>query len=132
MLRFSNEFFYGCAEKSATLRKMSLIPLNEVRQCTDEQRRMRPLRAPFTQIFPNLSDAQATLPVTQADCQQKKPTSREIVPIQRPGAIRSCCQKAYMQLRGTMAGNSDARRKRELIRPVGTISREGMPSSSTR
>ncbi len=38
-------------------------------------------------------------------------------------------KKAYVQLRGKMVGHSDARRKREKIRPIGTISREAGPST---
>jgi hypothetical protein len=38
----------------------------------DVQQRIRSLRNSLTQILPNRSDAQTVLPVTQADCHQKK------------------------------------------------------------
>jgi len=85
---------------------------------------VRSLRPPFPPIFPNWSDALTPLLVTQADRQQKRPTSREIVPVQRRRAILSRCQKRIRKQRATMVGTSDARGKRGEIRPAGTISRE--------
>src|SRR6266571_5797817 len=58
------------------------------------------------------SDALTALLVTQADRQQKRPTSREIVPVQRRKAILSRCQKRIRKQRATMVGTSDARRKK--------------------
>ena len=87
---------------------------------------MRSLRPPFPPIFPNWSDALTARLVTQADRQQKRPTSRETLPVQRRRAILSRCQKRIRKQRATMLRTSHARRKRGEIRPTGTISREGM------
>ena len=74
---------------------------------------VRPLRAPVAQILPSRSDVLVVLPVTQADRQpQKRSASREIVPVQRPSTILSCCQKSILKQRGTMVGTSNKRRKK--------------------
>jgi len=53
----------------------------------------------------------------------EKGASREIVPVQRPRTLLSRCEIRTQKHQGTMSGIYHAQRK---IRPVGTISYEGM------
>ena len=127
---FKRVFSVGFPEKSASLRKSSRIPLNEVRQRADVQRRMRPLRAPFTQILLNWSDAQAVLLVTQSDCQQKVGFARN-----RTRSTTKSNSFPSPETHTKATGNDGWHlpcegRKRGKIRPASPISREVMHTRS--
>ena len=123
---FKQVFSDGCSEKPAPLRKTSRISLNEALSAC----RRAPAPAIATCSFhpdpPNWSDAQTALPVTLTDCQEQRPTSREIVPSNDEEPSLPAVRSAHAQLRATMFGISHARKEKGKIRPVGTISRDVM------
>ena len=129
---FKQVFSDGCSEKPAPLRKTSRISLNEALSAC----RRAPAPAIATCSFhpdpPNWSDAQTALPVTLTDCQEQRPTSREIVPSNDEEPSLPAVRSAHAQLRATMFGISHARKEKGKIRPVGTISRDVMRTRCVR
>src|SRR5262249_48680193 len=99
----------------------------EFRQRANAPQRVGPLRAPVAQILPSRSDALVVLPVTQAD---RQPQISRLHEKSYPSNVQvqsfPVAKKAYAQLRGTMVGTSEGRRKRGKIRLAGTISRDVM------
>ena len=86
-----------------------------------------PLRTPIAQILPSRSDELVALPVKQAGPQpQKNRFDEKSYPSNDQEQYFPAAKKADVQLRRTMVGTCDARRKRRKIRPAGTISRKGM------
>jgi|SRR6266568_5742570 len=81
----------------------------EARQHADEQRRVRSLRTPVTQILPNWSDAQVALQSHKQMVSKTSQLHEKSYPSDHEEQDLPCCQKCARKQRATMVGTSHAR-----------------------